>query len=108
MMPCPIENELALRRSRSRYISAGFLGEPAWDSLLVLYVASLHGENLTVTTLAARLELPESIVLRWAQVLQREVLVRYTQLGGSVAISNKGKRILEDIFRARGSEVEAA
>jgi hypothetical protein len=95
-----IENEVALRRTRSSYLPGDLLGEPAWDTLLVLYLAALQGESMNLGTLGERIGTIEPETRRCIERLNNRVLVRYRQLGGSVSISDRGRRVIDQIFAA--------
>ena len=63
------------RQLRSRFFSPSIFGEPAWDVLLVLYIADASDARQTVGKLAASIRLPPSTVLRWVGYLEKERLV---------------------------------
>ena len=63
------------RRMRGRYFSPSIFGEPAWDILLVLYIADVSGDRQTIGKLAEWIATPASTVMRWVGYLEREELV---------------------------------
>lgn len=63
------------RRMRTRHFNRAMFGEPAWDVLLLLYVADQSGDRQTLTKLAGWTETPLSTVNRWIGYLEREKLV---------------------------------
>lgn len=66
---------LHARRLRARHFNRAIFGEPAWDVLLLLYLAdSLEGRQ-TIGHLAELVETPLTTVLRWVAYLEKERLV---------------------------------
>ena len=62
-----VENEVALRCRRASFMPQTLLGEPAWDSLLVLYLAAARSESMTLGTLAARIGMTEPVTLHYIE-----------------------------------------
>jgi DNA-binding MarR family transcriptional regulator len=60
----------AIRGRRREFLGNDLLGEPAWDMLLALYVASLENSSITVSHLAADSGVPASTALRWLGALK--------------------------------------
>lgn len=86
----------AVRRKRSAIFGdAELFGEPAWDILLDLYIASAEGKTVSVSSACIGSASPPTTGLRWLGVLaehdlvlrehdprdQRRVLVRLTEKG---------------------------
>lgn len=63
----------AARRARVDFFDASLFGEPAWDMLLALYLASAEQYRLTITNLVNESEAPATTALRW--------ITRFEQLG---------------------------
>ena len=63
------------RRVRERYFKRAMFGEPAWDILLVLYIADLSGTRQTIGKLAEWIETPLTTAVRWIGYLEKERLV---------------------------------
>jgi DNA-binding MarR family transcriptional regulator len=63
------------RRARTRYFANAMLGEPAWDLLLVLYVAEGTAECVSVNAAAELAGLAATSAKRWIEYLEKEHLV---------------------------------
>ena len=63
------------RRHRATHFNKAMFGEPAWELLLVLYVADFVGGKQTIGNLAELVEAPTSTTVRWVGHLEREHLV---------------------------------
>lgn len=62
---------LALRRRRTQ-VASGFgdlFGDPAWDALLVLFVADGEGRTLAVESLGAAMQVSPSVARRWIELM---------------------------------------
>lgn len=66
---------LHTRRIRTKHFNRSMFGEPAWDILLLLYLAESVEARHTVSQLAAAVETPLTTVLRWIGFLEDEQLV---------------------------------
>ena len=66
---------LDLRRSRGRFLDPDMFGEPAWDMILALYIASIEQYRLKVTDLVNESRVPASTGLRWIRRLQEAGLI---------------------------------
>ena len=62
------------RQQRSKHLTKAIFGEPAWDVLLVLYIADFVGGKQTIGNLASLVDVPVSTVVRWVRQLERENL----------------------------------
>jgi hypothetical protein len=66
------------RRLRERYFDSQLFGEPAWDILLLLYIAEQSSARLTATRLGELIQTPLTTVTRWlnhleiAQLIERQ------------------------------------
>lgn len=69
------EEAYQARRRRARHLPARLLGEPAWDILLKLYIASGRGQVLSVSNACRAADAPTSTALRWLHHLAAEGLV---------------------------------
>lgn len=67
--------QLALRRRREALFGAALFGEPAWEILLMLFVAHQEGRYVTVSNLCHEAAAPATTVHRWLLVLTAEGLV---------------------------------
>ncbi len=66
---------LRARRLRSRYFNRVMFAEPAWDILLLLYLAEFSESRQTIGQLAEMVETPLTTALRWVAYLEKEHLV---------------------------------
>lgn len=66
---------LHARRLRARHFSRVMFAEPAWDMLLLLYLADSSEGRQTIGQLAELIETPLTTVLRWMGFLEKERLV---------------------------------
>ena len=64
------------RRRRSKFFDASLFGEPAWDMLLDLFVASVSGRMVSFTSLCRAADVTDATGLRWIEVLESQGLVR--------------------------------
>ena len=64
------------RRLRARYFPDHLFAEPAWDMLLDLFVASVRGRQVSVTSLCRAAEVSDATGLRWIDMLEGKGLVR--------------------------------
>ena len=93
------------RQLRRQYCSRAIFGEPAWDSLLVLYISEFFGRRLTVGRLVDWIEAPLSTTQRWIAYLEKERLVAKEghpddRRMAYVRLLDKGRTILDDYFTA--------
>jgi len=91
------------RQARTRFFANAMLGEPAWDLLLVLYVAEGTGECVTVNAAAERAGLAATSAKRWIEYLEKEHLVlrRPHERDGRrivLTLSAKGQASLDTYF----------
>lgn len=63
------------RRLRERHFDRQLFGEPAWDILLLLYIAEQSSARLTSTRLAELIETPLTTVGRWLNHLEMDRLI---------------------------------
>lgn len=66
---------LHARRLRARHFNRAIFGEPAWDVLLLLYLADSSEGRQTISQLAEMVEIPLTTVLRWLAFLEKEHLI---------------------------------
>jgi len=65
-----------VRNARKEILPAGQFGEPGWDMMLALYLASIRGEFLTVTNVCDASDAPPTTALRWLDRLLELKMVR--------------------------------
>lgn len=58
------------RRTRTRHITNHLFGEPGWDMLLDLFVRSVEGRMISVTSLSIAAAVPATTALRWIGQLE--------------------------------------
>jgi DNA-binding MarR family transcriptional regulator len=63
------------RRSRSRHFAPALFGEPAWDMLLDLFVASERRCETSVKSVSIASGVPATTALRWLMVLEDAQLI---------------------------------
>jgi DNA-binding MarR family transcriptional regulator len=93
------------RQLRRQYFSRGIFGEPAWDTLLVLYLSEFSGRRLTIGRLVDWIEAPLSTTQRWIAYLEKERLVAKEghpddRRMSYVRLLDKGRIVLDDYFAA--------
>jgi DNA-binding MarR family transcriptional regulator len=67
---------ITARQKRSQYLATKLLGEPAYDMLLSLFVASLEQRPMSVSELVRASGVPSTTALRWIGVLQDHGMTR--------------------------------
>lgn len=63
------------RRRRSEFFPDDLFGEPAWDTLLDLYIAEKKNERVCVTSACLGAQVPCATGLRWLRQLEQQGLV---------------------------------
>ena len=66
---------LQMRRLRARHFNRAMFAEPAWDILLLLYLADSSEGRQTIGQVAELVETPLTTALRWIGYLEKEHLV---------------------------------
>ena len=66
---------LAHRQKRTRWFGEAMFGEPAWDILLLLYVARA-GQRHTITSVSEAANVSKSTAIRWVGYLAHHQLIR--------------------------------
>jgi len=66
---------LIVRRGRETVFGPNLFSEPAWDALLELYAAKLGRRSMSLDDVAKALDIPESTMARWIDVLTDRQLV---------------------------------
>ena len=88
------------RRRRTRFFDEDLFGEPSWDILLDLYLASCEGRLVPTTSACIGSGVPPTTALRWLRILEAKGLVerRNDNLDGRrtfVALSDRGVAAME-------------
>lgn len=63
------------RRRRGKQLPADLFGEPTWDILLDLYVATREGRRGPTTSACIGADVPPTTALRWLRILEARGLV---------------------------------
>jgi DNA-binding MarR family transcriptional regulator len=63
------------RRLRERVMPSGLFGEPAWDVLLDLFVATEENRDISVSSACVAACVPPTTALRWIGMLEKRGLV---------------------------------
>ena len=71
----------AIRRRRDRYLPADLFGEPTWDILLDLYVATRENRPVPTTSACIGADVPPTTALRWLRILETRGLVEREEDG---------------------------
>ena len=67
----------AMRTRRREFLSPDLFGEPGWDMLLALFNADGGGHKLTVSSLCAASQSPDTTALRWIErLIQLDLIER--------------------------------
>lgn len=80
--------EKAKRHYRSRrqrdllFENPNLFGEPAWDMLVDLFIATEEGKKISVSSLCVAAAVPMTTALRWITILENEGLVTRTADAG--------------------------
>lgn len=93
------------RRDRYHHFNRAMFGEPAWDTLLALYINDLGGRRLTASRLAELIEEPFSTVFRWIDYLEKERLIERVPHPNDkrttiIRLLEKGRKSMEDYLVA--------
>ena len=105
------ETHYAARRRRERFLGSDLLGEPAWDILLDLYIASKRSGTTSTTSACLGAHVPATTALRWLQVLQdRGLIERHCDQRDHrrtlVRLSRQGIAVLDRYFDANWKAFE--
>ena len=65
----------AMRRRRDRHLPSDLFGEPTWDILLDLYVATRENRPVPTTSACIGADVPPTTALRWLRILEARGLV---------------------------------
>lgn len=53
------------RSKREQFLNADLFGEPGWNMLIALYIAEAGGPRMTISSLCAASQCPDTTALRW-------------------------------------------
>lgn len=91
----------AIRRRRDRHLPGDLFGEPTWDILLDLYVATREGRPVPTTSACIGADVPPTTALRWLRILEARGLVEREEDGRDgrrtfVRLSAQGLAAMDD------------
>lgn len=101
---------LTARHARADFFGAHLFADPAWDILLLAYIAGLDQERLMVSTLCRESVVPATTTLRWIKALEQEGLltsrsVPLNEPECAIELSGAGKRGMESYLSTVWSSV---
>lgn len=64
-LACLVETIIHQRRVRERYLPGDLFAEPAWDILLVLFLAETRQQRISVSQVRNHFSIPSTTALRW-------------------------------------------
>lgn len=91
----------AIRRRRDRHLPGDLFGEPTWDILLDLYVATREGRSVPTTSACIGANVPPTTALRWLRIMEARGLVEREEDGRDgrrtfVRLSARGLAAMDD------------
>lgn len=91
----------AIRRRRDRHLPSDLFGEPTWDILLDLYVATREDRPVPTTSACIGADVPPTTALRWLRILEARGLVEREDDGRDgrrtfVRLSDRGLAAMDD------------
>lgn len=91
----------AIRRRRDRHLPGDLFGEPTWDILLDLYVATRENRPVPTTSACIGANVPPTTALRWLRILEARGLVEREEDGRDgrrtfVRLSARGLAAMDD------------
>ncbi len=94
-----------IRRRRARFLPMDLFGEPTWDILLDLYVATRENRPVPTTSACIGANVPPTTALRWLRILEARGLVDREEDGRDgrrtfVRLSELGLTAMEDWIQA--------
>lgn len=90
---------LAQRLARLKVIDPDLLGEPGWDILLMVFIATGKGNACKIDTLGGELGLSEITTARWVAVLAERNMLEVD--GNLATLSDKTERTMRVLFSAQ-------
>jgi DNA-binding MarR family transcriptional regulator len=68
---------LIRRKKRELFFNTAFLGEPAWEVLLMLYAVGGSDCGYAVDDIVESINAPKSVTGRWLSFLERDGLIEF-------------------------------
>lgn len=101
------------RRERQRIFGHSIAPDPAWDTLLDLFIARIEGRQVTVSSVSAAIGSSQATVLRWLAQLVEAKLVSSApnpsnQADRHLMLTDQGLNLMCDYFIRTSSELDAA
>lgn len=102
-----------VRRRRTRYLPGDLFGEPTWDILLDLYVATRENRPVPTTSACIGAHVPPTTALRWLRILETRGLVEREEDGRDgrrtfVRLSAQGLAAMEGWIQDTMASLEQA
>src|SRR4051794_7061541 len=63
---------IGARQKRTTLFGASLFADPAWDTMLELFLAELEGRKLATTELGCKSNVPSTTSLRWTEKLEAD------------------------------------
>lgn len=100
-----------IRRRRARSLPSDLFGEPTWDILLDLYVATRENRPVPTTSACIGAHVPPTTALRWLRILETRGLVDREEDGRDgrrtfVRLSDQGLAAMDEWMRAALAALE--
>ncbi|WP_421848432.1 winged helix DNA-binding protein [Novosphingobium sp.] len=101
----------AIRRRRDRHLPGDLFGEPTWDILLDLYVATRENRSVPTTSACIGANVPPTTALRWLRILEARELVEREEDDRDgrrtfVRLSARGLAAMDDYLHVALATVE--
>lgn len=74
--PALVRETIRTRRRRSKIFGDKFFSDPAWDLLLVLYVAQLEQRRISISDASSSARVAMTTALRWFAALENSCLIQ--------------------------------
>ncbi|KQM72710.1 hypothetical protein [Sphingomonas sp. Leaf20] len=92
---------LRFRRHRTRIFSRDIVGEPAWETMLEIFVADARGLPMTGRLVAERHHVPGAVMSRWLKHLTADGLLVGDGTGNlddELTLSGAGMEKMEEVL----------
>lgn len=101
------------RRRRHKFLPHELLGEPGWDMLVDLFIASLQQRQISVSSACLASGVPQSTALRWLNQIERLGLVERTASKHDhrvvlVKISDQGYQSMTDYYSEKMRKISGS